>query len=162
MSAIGADLFKDIMRHWAAGVTVVTTRVGLAVHGCTANSFASVSATPPLVCISLAKSSHTYTLISQSRIFAVNILGESQQDLSMRFASSALSAQQRFADEPYHNEATGAPVFDRAIAYADCRIHAEFDVELNSILVGLVVAGRAHAGEPPLIYSDRRYWRMQP
>jgi len=159
---INPDLFRDIMRRWAAGVTVVTTRVDGEIHGCTANSFASVSLTPPLVCISLAKTSHTYRQIIRSRIFAVNVLGESRQDLSARFATAALTSAERFAAEPHHAAVTGAPVFDRAIACADCRIHAEFDVALNSILVGLVVAGHARDGELPLIYSDRRYWRIHP
>ncbi len=162
MSALSPDDFKNVMRRWAAGVTVVTTRLGLAVHGFTATSFASVSAAPPLICISLARSSHTYQLISQSHIFAVNILGEQQQDVSARFASAVLSAHERFADEPFHHEATGAPVFDRAVAFVDCRLHAEFEVALNSILVGRVESGRVLNAEPPLIYADRRYWRLRP
>lgn len=159
--ALGPDEFKTVMRRWAAGVSVVTTRLGLAVHGFTATSFTSVSAVPPLVCVSLARSSHTYQLISQSRIFAVNILGENQQDISARFASPLLSAQERFADEPYHHEATGAPVLDRAVAFVDCRLYTEFEVELNALLIGRVEAGRVLNADHPLIYADRRYWRIR-
>jgi flavin reductase (DIM6/NTAB) family NADH-FMN oxidoreductase RutF len=150
------------MRQWTAGVTVVTTRVGSEVHGCTVNSFSSVSVAPPLVTFSLARDTHTYALIRQSGIFAVNILSQAQEDLSERFARHALSARERFDDEPYRFESTGSPVFERALAFADCRLHAEFPAGPNVILVGAVEAGGVLNPGSPLIYHNRRYRRLVP
>jgi len=160
MPTLDPEPFKEVMRHWVAGVTVVTTRLDDAIYGCTANSFTSISLTPPLIAVSLAKSTHTYPMIKQSGIFAVNILSAHQQDVSVRFAGSLHDAHERFKDEPHHPEATGSPVLDRAIAFADCRLYSEHDVGLNSILIGLVEAGRVLNHHPPLIYSDRKYWKL--
>src|SRR5919204_7000469 len=89
MPTIEPERFKEIMRTWTAGVTVVTSRLGDEIHGCTVNSFSSVSLTPPLVTITLAKRLHTYQMIKRSHVFAVNILGEHQVETSNRFAGTA-------------------------------------------------------------------------
>lgn len=160
MAIIAPDDFKEIMRHWAAGVTVVTTRLGDDIHGCTANSFTSVSLTPPLVAISLAKATQTYQMIKQAKVFAVNILSDEQQETSAKFASHTREASDRFQSERYRAEATGSPVLEHAIAFADCRVIADHDVGLNVILIGMVEAGRVQNHKPPLIYSDRQYWKL--
>src|SRR5436190_18026434 len=116
MPTIAPEHFKEVMRHWAAGVTVVTTRLGDEIHGCTANSFTSVSLTPPLVAVSLAKATQTYQMVKKAGIFAVSILSEYQQGTSARFSNNSHEAAVRFRDEPYHSVVTGAPVLDRAIA----------------------------------------------
>jgi flavin reductase (DIM6/NTAB) family NADH-FMN oxidoreductase RutF len=160
MAIITPDEFKEIMRHWAAGVTVVTSRLGDDIHGCTANSFTSVSLTPPLVAVSLAKATQTFQMIKHAHVFAVNILSEEQQETSVKFASHAHDMRDRFKDERYHVEATGSPVLDHAISFADCRMVSDHDVGLNVILIGMVESGRVQNHKPPLIYSDRQYWKL--
>lgn len=167
MPTLEPDRFKEVMRTWAAGVTVVTSRLGDEIHGCTVNSFTSVSLTPPLVTITLAKRLHTYQMIKQSHIFAVNILSEHQVETSNRFAGTSRAQpdgvsemEDRFAGEPYHSESTGAPILDYAIAFADCHVVAEYDVGLNVILLGMVEAGAVQNEHAPLLYSDRRYWKL--
>ena len=160
MSTIDPEHFKAIMRHWAAGVTIVTSRWGEQIHGATANSFTSVSLTPPLISVSFAKTSYTYQMIHQARIFAVNILGEQQRALSERFAGRIASVSDRFQDVPHHVAATGSPILTQAIAFADCRVVHEFDVGASVILIGHVVDGRVLNTEKPLLYSNRQYWHL--
>ncbi len=160
MAIIAPEDFKEIMRHWAAGVTIVTSCHNGSIHGCTANSFTSVSLTPPLVAISLAKATQTYQMIKQSKVFAVNILSEEQQAISAKFAGHAHDTHDRFQDERFHTAATGSPLIDDSIAFADCRLISETDVGMNVILIGMVEAGRVQNLKPPLIYSDRQYWKL--
>jgi flavin reductase (DIM6/NTAB) family NADH-FMN oxidoreductase RutF len=56
---------------------------------------------------------------------------------------------------------TGAPVLDRAVAFADCHVVSEFDVGINVIVIGMVEEGKVQSAETPLIYSDRQYWKLQ-
>ena len=165
MPTLEPDRFKEVMRTWVAGVTVVTSRLGDEIHGCTVNSFSSVSLTPPLVTVTLAKRLHTYQMVKQAHIFAVNILSEHQVETSDRFAGTARArdgaiseSEQRFASEPYHSAATGSPILDNAIAYVDCHLVTEYDIGLNVILLGMVESGGVQNDQPPLLYSDRRYW----
>ncbi|MBI1802776.1 MAG: flavin reductase family protein [Chloroflexi bacterium] len=164
LPVVSPDHFKAVMRHWVTGVTVVTTSIGGETRGVTANSFVSVSLTPPLISITLAKRLYTLQDIQHSRIFAVNILSEHQQQISDRFAGTTRGGldeqHDRFQGEPYHTAVTGAPILDRAVGYLDCRVVAEFDVGLNVILIGLAQAGGAQNDEHPLIYSNRQYWRI--
>ncbi len=160
MPIISPEHFKEIMRQWVAGVTVVTSCLGEDIRGVTANSFTSVSLTPPLVLVTLAKRLHTYRMIQQSRIFAINILSEHQQEVSERFAGKVPELDDRFQDEPHHVEVTGAPVLDRAIAFMDCRVVAVHDVGFNVIFIAQVEAGRVQNLDAPLIYSNRRYWKL--
>ncbi len=167
MPTIEPDRFKEIMRTWAAGVTVVTSRLGDEIHGCTVNSFTSVSLTPPLVTVTLAKRLNTYQMIKQSHIFAVNILGEHQVESSNRFAGTSRAhpegvseSDERFASEPYHAEATGAPILENALAFADCHVVTEYDIGVNVILLGMVEAGGILNERSPLLYSDRHYWKL--
>ena len=57
---------------FATGVTIVTTvdEAGK-VHGFTANSFSSVSLTPPLLLVNIAKSAYGLEIFSSAKGFAV-------------------------------------------------------------------------------------------
>lgn len=78
--------FRDAMGHFATGVTVLTTRHEGELHGMTANSVTSVSLEPMLILVCLMKDARTALAIQAAERFAVNILGEGQDELSQRFA----------------------------------------------------------------------------
>ena len=73
---------------FATGVTIVTARTGDGNYiGLTANSFNSVSLTPPLVLWSLARSAGSMAAFSAGSHYAINILSADQQDLAKQFAA---------------------------------------------------------------------------
>jgi flavin reductase (DIM6/NTAB) family NADH-FMN oxidoreductase RutF len=74
---------------FATGVTIVTCRDDQgAPVGLTANSFSSLSLDPPLILWSLRAASPSVKAFCAADAFAINVLGESQVDLSRRFASA--------------------------------------------------------------------------
>ncbi|MEA2461397.1 MAG: hypothetical protein QOH90_1574, partial [Actinomycetota bacterium] len=73
---VSPDEYRDAVRRFASGVTVVTVAMGDELHGMTASSFASVSLDPPLVLVSLDKTSRTRTMIATAGSFAVNVLAK--------------------------------------------------------------------------------------
>lgn len=151
--------FRLIMRRFATGVTVVTTRDGDSVHGMTANAFTSVSLTPPLALVCVQKDTKTHDWISRTGIFAVNILCVAQRGLAERFAHQVPLPAEPFGDIRYHSAVTGAPVFDDAIAFLDCKVVASPDAGDHTIYVGEVLAagfGRA-LDAPPLLWLDGKY-----
>ena len=84
---ISSEEFRKALRHFPAGVTIVTVKGGEQVHGLTVSAFASVSAEPPLIMIIIENRHHAHTLLEEpDAVFAVNILGEEQSELSNRFA----------------------------------------------------------------------------
>ena len=84
---ISSEDFRKALRHFPAGVTIVTVRAGDQIHGLTVSAFASVSADPPMIMIIIENRHRAYSLLQETEaVFAVNILGEEQSELSNRFA----------------------------------------------------------------------------
>src|ERR671923_2659895 len=84
---IDSARFRTILGHFATGVTIVTGHGADGPFGLAANSFTSVSLEPPLVLVCMAHTSSTWPSIRASGRFAVNILGEHQEEESRRFGA---------------------------------------------------------------------------
>src|SRR6266404_539155 len=81
--------FRRVLGHFAAGVTVVTTRgADGRPYGLTATAFSSVSLIPPLVLVCVDKKAESYTHFEASSVFAVNFLSCEQEATSQLFATS--------------------------------------------------------------------------
>lgn len=152
--------FRRILGHWASGVAIVTTRTPDGrVCGLTANAFSSLSLDPLLVLVCIEKNADTYECIRQARTFAVNILNAECERLARRFA--AWEVDRKFEGLAHHEEQTGAPILDDALAWVDCRVHGEYDGGDHTIFVGAVLAGDAKEGTP-LLYYRGGYGRLTP
>lgn len=158
---ISSEEFRLALRHFPAGVTIVTIRSGERVHGLTVSAFASVSADPPMIMVIIENRHHAYTLLEEAdAVFAVNILGEDQSELSNRFAW--LKDEDRFAQGNWSKAETGAPILVDALAWLDCRIHARYPAGSHTIYVGLIEASSVPAPEaPPLVYWNRGYRKLR-
>lgn len=158
---ISSEEFRKALRHFPAGVTIVTIRTGDQVHGLTISAFASVSAEPPLIMVIIENRHRAYPLLMEAdAVFAVNILGEEQSELSNRFAW--VKDEDRFAQGDWSTAETGAPVLADALAWLDCRIHARYPAGSHTIFVGQVEASAVPQEEaPPLVYWNRGYRRLR-
>ncbi len=155
--SISSEQYRDALRHFPSGVTIVTIRAGDRVHGLTVSAFASVSPEPPLVAVMIDQRHHAYELMeADDAVFAVNILHQDQEELSNRFAW--VKDEDRFAVGDWTSARTGAPVLADALAWLDCRIRDKFAAGTHTVYVGQVVATEVpRADEPPLVYWNRGY-----
>lgn len=129
--------FRRVVGSFATGVTIVTTvDSNNAKHGLTANSFTSVSLEPPLVLICLDHQSRSLAALKESGVFAVNIVSESQRDLSMTFASSA---SDKFDGVETFTATTGAAISPDSVAWLDCRMTDIIAAGDHDVVVGQVV-----------------------
>ncbi len=152
---IDSAAFKEALRGWASGVTVVTSRAGKRVHGMTVSAFSSVSAEPPLVLVCANRASLTHGVIEDGGVFAVNILAEHQQDVSQLFASSELE-DSRLERVGWTEGKTGAPLIDEALASLECRVASAHHEGSHTIYIGQVEA--VHTTDAtPLLYYDGGY-----
>ena len=158
---ISSEEFRNALRHFPAGVTIVTIRSGERVHGLTVSAFASVSADPPMVMVIIENRHRAYSLLQEEgAVYAVNILREDQSELSNRFAWT--KDEDRFALGDWTTVATGAPVLADALAWLDCRIHGRHPAGSHTIYVGEVLATKVPQPElPPLIYWNRAYRKLE-
>jgi flavin reductase (DIM6/NTAB) family NADH-FMN oxidoreductase RutF len=156
---VSQEDFRKVMGRFATGVTVVTTCDGEHRLGITVNAFSSVSLDPPLILVSIEKTSYLHQMILRNGYFAVNILSEDQRDLSVCFAGHS-KARRNFCDAASHTAVTGAPVLDDSLGWIDCRVENIFPGGDHSIIVGRVVALGASEGRP-LLYQRGKYPKIK-
>ncbi len=137
---IEKDFFRQVMGHFATGVTVVTTSSNGVLGGMTVSSFASLSLNPPLVLVCVDRASQTLHLFRESKIFAVNILTAEQVHLSRGFATPSAERFEHFCHAPYHLAATGSPILDGVLGFVDTHLVAEYPGGDHVIFVGQVEA----------------------
>jgi 3-hydroxy-9,10-secoandrosta-1,3,5(10)-triene-9,17-dione monooxygenase reductase component len=141
--------FREAVAHFATGVTVITTMHDGRPAGMTASAVASLSLDPVLLLVCINNRLPTHEAIEASRRFVVNVLGEGQEGLALRFAQPA---EDKFAGielEPHPDE---LPVLRDAIAHFVCDVHERFPGGDHSIFIGLVRECRAERGKRPLVY----------
>jgi flavin reductase (DIM6/NTAB) family NADH-FMN oxidoreductase RutF len=151
------DQFRQVLGQFVTGVTIITATDGDEPVGVAANSFTSVSLDPPLVLFCVGRTSTTWPRIERARRFAVNILGEHQEDLSKLFATRGAD---RFGAVEWHTGVGGSPVLHEVIAYLDCEFWAEYDGGDHIIVVGRVLdLGVTHEAGP-LVFYQGHYARL--
>ncbi len=152
---------KQAMRAYPQGVTVVTTQAEDGPKGITVSSFTSVSLTPPLVLVSIAKNSQLHDLFRGAKGFAVNFLGDDQKSVSDRFAGRT-EARDKFDDLKFRSGLTGSPVIEGVRAVIECKTWRVYEGGDHSIIIGEVVSAIAMNVKRPLVYYTQQYTTTEP
>lgn len=120
----------------------------------TANAVSSVSLDPPLCLVCVDHGTECYELLSGGTdSYCLNILAADQQDLGDHFANIDELPDDPFETRPTRTEATGAPIFENALAYVDCTVDAAHEAGDHTIYVGRVQAGEVlDADADPLLF----------
>ena len=148
---------RRVLGHFATGVTVITTRDKDGVpFGLTANAFTSLSLNPPLVVVCVDKTAQCYGCFHESKVFAVNVLSEDQEELSRRFATKNSA---KFAGVEWHEGNNGAALIEGAMGHIECRIVQTHDGGDHTIMVGEIVSASA-SGDRPLLFFKGKYQRL--
>ena len=140
---------------FATGVTVLTTRVGEAVHGMTANAFMSVSLRPPLVLVSIDRRAKMGTHMHEGTRFGVSVLEARQTGLSDRFAGRVADELPDAVFEVVHE----TPLVEGALAHLVARIVRSYWGGDHSLFLGQVEFARYGEGRP-LLFHGGRYERL--
>jgi len=160
---VTSEQFRDALRHFPAGVTIVTIKSPeeAAPHGLTVSAFASISPEPPMVMVAIDNRGKGHEMMEHDgAAFAVNILAQDQMELSNRFAW--IKDQDRFAEGAWETAVTGAPILADALAWLDCKIYSRYRAGTHTIYIGHVVAsGTPRADDAPLIYWNRGYRHLE-
>ncbi len=154
--AFDADQFKKTMSQFASGVTVVTANHEGILYGITVSAFSSLSLDPPLVLICIGKKVKSHDGIAQAGHFAVNILGEGQEEISNHFASRV---EDKFEGIETTSGSLGDPLIAGSAATMECRMHAQLDGGDHTIFVGEVVES-AVTEDWPLLYFRGGYRQL--
>ncbi len=145
---------------FATGVTIVTARSGAGkLIGLTANSFNSVSVSPPLVLWSLSKAATSMEAFTSGSHYAINILSAEQQALARQFAAQGVD---RFAGVSFSQGAGGAPLLNGTVATFECFNRSRYEEGDHVIFVGEVERCSHTPGASPLLFHGGRFYEEHP
>ncbi len=155
---IEQQLFRRVCGRYATGITIVTVLdANGAPQGMTANSFTSVSLDPPLVLICIDKRTSFLAHFEPEKPFAINILRETQQELSSCFARSG---RDRFEGIEWVPGTNGAPILFGVLATLECRVTQTIEAGDHIVVIGLVAHATWEEGQP-LLYFNGSYQSLR-
>ncbi|GAB3764429.1 flavin reductase family protein [Ramlibacter monticola] len=155
-----AHEFRLALGMFATGVTIVTARTAEGqLIGLTANSFNSVSLTPPLVLWSLSRVAASMALFSAGSHYAINVLAADQKPLAERFATRGVD---RWSGVGFDEGAGGAPLLHGVAATFECFNRSRYEEGDHVIFVGEVERCTHRAGASPLLFHGGRYYTELP
>jgi flavin reductase (DIM6/NTAB) family NADH-FMN oxidoreductase RutF len=153
--SIDARAFRDTVGQFVTGVTVIAAEIDGSIRGMTANAFTSLSLDPPLVLFCVGKTAHLSESIRSAAGFSVNILAQTQRDLSTYFAGRWTQP-----DPPAFSFAAweGGPLLDGCVAALGCAVDVIYEGGDHWIVIGRVLAlYRNEETGQPLVFRQGRY-----
>lgn len=140
---------RNTLGNFATGVVVLTYQADDSYYGVTVNSFTSVSLDPPLVLISMQRTSRALTYLLE-RPFAVNVLGDNQLDTALHFAGKPQSQPIEWVGDDM------APRINGSLAYFQCTPWAGYDGGDHALVLGRVMSyGQQDDTRPLLFYRGQ-------
>jgi flavin reductase (DIM6/NTAB) family NADH-FMN oxidoreductase RutF len=138
---------------FATGITIVTVLDSFgAPNGMTANSFTSVSLSPPLILVSIDRKASILGYFRPGTPFAINILGEEHKELSSRFARS--SQDRRFDGVAWSPGETGAPILADMLATVECAVTQRVEAGDHVVMIGEALHATWREGRPLLYFNS--------
>jgi flavin reductase (DIM6/NTAB) family NADH-FMN oxidoreductase RutF len=157
-----AARYRQIVGHFATGVTVITTAADGWLHGMTANAVTSVSLDPLLLLVCVDQAAHAHEQLSRAARFGVNILAEDQEEVSRVFAVTAEPEQGQLRGAEFHLSRRGTPVLEGVLAYLECEVADRCAGGDHTIFIGRVLDGEVLQEAAPLLFFRGGYRRLAP
>ena len=152
---INSNEFRSALRKYVTGITIVTCNSKNGPIGITANSFSSLSLSPPLVLWAPAKASKRHDTFLEAEKFIVHIASEHQVELCQSFSKSANGDSELIWT--YNDE--GDAFIENCSARFECLKYNHFDGGDHSIILGEVKKIET-TNLKPLIYLDGNYRQL--
>lgn len=148
--------FVAAMSTLASGVVIVTSWVGDRPWGMTVTAFASVSAQPPTILVSLGSATTSARAIAATGSFGVSILaGEQLAVARLGSEPGAAKLLEPFVDR--RDGSSDSPVVAGVLAHLDCALSEAVQVADHTILFGRVRVAQTSSSGTPLLYHRRAY-----
>ncbi|WKA29706.1 styrene monooxygenase NADH-dependent flavin reductase subunit StyB [Bradyrhizobium roseum] len=142
--------FRQAASRFATGVAVLTALDSRGeVCGMTANSFVTISLSPPTVLVSV-KSGRMHEAMSASRRYGVNVLPKQGGALSRHFAGRSRAA------DPDYEIVEGLPRLANCVAFFACEVTRTIDVSDHTLFIA-EVSDCDYCDDLPLVFFSSRY-----
>jgi flavin reductase (DIM6/NTAB) family NADH-FMN oxidoreductase RutF len=138
-------------------LALVGSRAGDEWNAMTTSWITQLSMEPVLIGVGVDNKAVTHRLISEGGSFTVNLWSSEDTKPFVKFSKPAAKQDMTLNGRPIRVEATGAPVFDEAIAWMDCAVRQAIDFGTHTLFVGEIIsAGITDDETRPASMSDTR------
>ncbi|HVA42088.1 MAG TPA: flavin reductase family protein [Acidimicrobiales bacterium] len=143
-----------------SGLYVIGSRLGDRRHAMTASWVVPLATEPKLIGVGVEQGALTLQLVREGGVFSVCTIARTDRALVRKFVKPPTfsPADGTLSGCPVHEEVTGAPILDGAVAWLDCRVERLVDFGSHALVAGVVEAAGFQTGEdtPVLRMEDTR------
>jgi flavin reductase (DIM6/NTAB) family NADH-FMN oxidoreductase RutF len=156
-AGIDDELINRVTWKIPNALALVGSRAGDEWNAMTTSWITQLSMEPVLIGVGVDNKAVTHRLISEGGSFTVNLWSSEDTKPFVKFSKPATKEDMTLNGRPIRVEATGAPVFDEAIAWMDCAVRQAIDFGTHTLFVGEIVSAGINDDETrPASMSDTR------
>lgn len=144
---------------YPTGVVAVGALRGNEPVGFAASSFVSISLEPPMVAVSVARTSATWPRLAEAPLLGLSVLSNGQGALCRRLASRDGN---RFGGVAWRRTAEGAVLIEDAALWLTARVRATYDGGDHEIVLMELVAAELFSGVEPLVFHTSQFRELIP
>lgn len=148
------DEIKAFHRKFVTGVTIVTTTHAGQPRGLALNAFTSVTVSPAIVLVCVAKTSTTHDALFAADHFAVNLLGRDQLAVAQKFATKSTD---KFSALDWHTGQHGCPIINDSCAHLEAEITMRVRTSTHTVFFGRVLNANS-TDAAPLVYLGAGFY----
>jgi flavin reductase (DIM6/NTAB) family NADH-FMN oxidoreductase RutF len=137
--ALDDELLNRVTWKIPNALALVGSRAGEERNAMTTSWITQLSMDPVLIGIGVDTAAVTHRLITDGRSFTLNLWDSTDTKVFVKFSKPAAYEDGALNGRPVREATTGAPVFDDAIAWVDCRVRHTLDLGSHTLFVGEVV-----------------------
>lgn len=161
MEPLDDELVNRVTWKIPNALALVGSRTGDEWNAMTTSWITQLSMEPILVGIGVDNTAVTHRLITDGKVFTVNLWSADDTRVFVKFSKPAEfvgdASGGTLNGRVVRTEVTGAPVFDEAIAWLDCEVRQSHDLGTHTLFIGeLVGAGIADDDSRSASMADTR------
>lgn len=135
------------------GVYIISCCMNGKYTGCTVNSIMQVTSSPACIALSVHKDNYTHECICKSEKFAISVLSESSNPLSIgTFGFRSGRNFNKFENIPYIIK-NDLPVIKDSCAYLICEVKEKIELDTHTVFIANVLNGDVKNEENPMTYA---------
>ena len=142
-----AKIRQKTLRMLSNGVYVLTARSEDRYGAATVTWVSQVSFKPPLIMAAVRRQSNVFKCLAESRVAALHIVGNGQQDIARRFFFTTAAACGTINGEPVVEGKTAAPILANLPAHVECQVEQIVDTDGDHAMVILRVVDAEYRGK---------------
>jgi flavin reductase (DIM6/NTAB) family NADH-FMN oxidoreductase RutF len=143
--ALTDELVNTVTWKIPNALALIGSKAGDERNAMTASWITQLSQEPVMIGVGVDNTSITHRLISDGGSFTVNLWDADDTKVFVKFSKPATDDGATLNGRAVRSAATGAPVFEEAVAWMDCEVRHRLDLGTHTLFVGELVDAAVNA-----------------